>query len=283
MKTHSQLLYVLLCLLAVAACSCDNEEKQDQPTQFAMVWVNHYNMARLPPSYERVYAPSVYVSAQITGSPVPIVEYVQVADKVFSDPIYFTQDFPNVNFSSDIQIFLDSISEPKFSPLSISIKSNTGNLTGSINVPDTIQDVSVNATDTIPLNSTFTISWTGSNADFYLLDYCHAWALEGGWLMYSKSALTDSNSIVFDSSLTSADGLIYNIKVTPINGTYPKEGALPNMSGAGYGFLYLQNTGTRVNREIIFGEGIDMSGYQEISAEELLYQDPSKVIFDKLK
>ncbi len=285
MKTHYQFLYAVLCLFALATWSCNNEGNEGNEgnkEQFAMVWVSHYNTARLPPSYERVYAPSVYVSAQITGNPVPLVENVQVADKVFSDPLYFIQDLPYVYFSSDIQVFQDSIPEPKFSPLSISIKSNTGSLSGSIFVPDTIRSLSVNVPDTIPLNSSFTISWTGSNADFYLLEYYHAWAIEGGWLMYYETALTDSSSIVFDSSLTAVDGLIYNIEVTPVNGTYPKEGALPNMSGAGYGFLYLQNTGLRTEREIVFGNGIDMSGYGEISAEELPYRDPSKTMFEIL-
>ncbi|MDD2560120.1 MAG: hypothetical protein PHE04_05570 [Bacteroidales bacterium] len=54
------------------------------------------------------------------------------------------------------------------------------------------------------------------------------------------------------------------------------------MSGAGYGFLYLQNTGIQIDREIVFGRGIDMSGYEVISAEDLPDRDPSKVVFEKL-
>jgi hypothetical protein len=281
MKRKTRILFGLLCFVVVFL-SCDSEDNDNQPSQYAMVWVSHYNTARRAPDYERVYAPSVYVSAQITGNPMPDVDYVQVADKVFNDPICFTQDFPFLHFYSEEQVFLDSISEPKFSPLNISIHSNIGTISGSIHIPDTLQTLTIDAPDTIPLNASLTISWTGSQADFYLVEYYHSWSEEGGWLMYYESALTDSSSITFDSSLTSMDGWIEDIEVTPVNGTYPKVGAIPNMTGKGYGFLYVQNTGMSTDKIIVFGNGIDLSGYLMTSAKKQPKRDPSKAVFEKL-
>jgi hypothetical protein len=90
--------------------------------------------------------------------------------------------------------------------------------------------------DTITLNTSLTISCTGSNADYYILKYFHNWMEgEGYWLGYSKDTIVTESSVIFGSSLTSKYGDISDIEIFPMNGPFPTSGAKPNMNGDGYG------------------------------------------------
>jgi hypothetical protein len=245
----------------VALWNCDKKIiESDLSSQAAVVFVQHYNAGRRAPTWNIIYIPSIYVTADITGNPLPAIDYVQIANKQFNDSESFFYYEGSIHFSSYHRIWVDSIPEPKFNPLTIKISSNIGEIDGSITVPDTIETLTINTADTIPLGTPLTISWSGSNADYYVVCYYHNWMYdEWTWLGYSKDTLVKASSVTFDSSYFSKNGDISDFEIYPINGPFPQPGAEPNMKGDGYGFLYAENSEKRSDRTIVIGEGIDYS------------------------
>jgi len=245
--------------------NCDNERDQnDFGSQSAIVFVQHYYTGRRAPDWERIYIPSVFVWGDITGNPLPEIDYVQVADKKLSDPAHINYYEGNVHFSSYERIWSDSIPEPKFDPLTIKIKTDIGEIEGSITVPDTIESLTISADDTIQFGTPVTISWSGSDADYYYVYFFHNWLEgEGYWLGYSRDTIVTTNSITYDGSRFTKDGDISEFEVYPINGPLPEPGAEPNMDGDGYGYLYLQNLEKSSDRTIVIGAGIDYSIFEK--------------------
>lgn len=268
----------------VAFWSCDNEQDIiDKHSQEAIIWVHYYNTGRRGQNWERVNIPNIYVSAEITGNPLPEINFVQIGNIQISDPLCFFYQQGSIYFSSLKTIWMDSIPEPKFNPLTIKVKTNIGEIVGSVGVPDTIKTLTINYPDTIPLNTLLTISWTGSNADFFIIEYYHNWAeFEGAWLGYSKDTIVEGSSITFPKALSSYDGDITDISIYPINGTFPEKGAKANMIGDGYGYLYLENKAKSSNRTIVFGKGIDYSMFEFSPKRNSPSKKPSTTVCEKI-
>lgn len=55
-----------------------------------------------------------------------------------------------------------------FDPVTVAVKTSLSKLTGTISLPDTITYLSLSEYDTLYLGESITISWSGSNADFFL-------------------------------------------------------------------------------------------------------------------
>ncbi len=251
---------IFLILLALFN-SCRNDEGYQ--TFSAIIHVKHYYTGRRAPNWERIKVPSVEVSGSITGNPIPSVTHLKIANQIFDSPNCFYFNEGEIRFFHDDRIWIDSLPEPKFSPLSISINTNLGSLDGSISVPDTIKSLSISAPDTVPKGASFTLTWTGSNADFYLVEYFHMWQeMEGYYLGNSCDTFIVGNTMNFKGNLVEKNGDFSEFAVYPINGPFPTNGAVPNLTGKGYGFLYLENKTIQLNKTVTVGEGIDYSIFE---------------------
>ncbi|MDZ7796721.1 MAG: hypothetical protein U5N56_06630 [Candidatus Marinimicrobia bacterium] len=73
--------------------------------------------------------------------------------------------------------------------------------------------LTIDAPDTISLNTAVTASWTGGNADYIWWSYYHEW-MEGnwGWLGYSKDTAVTNSSVTFDSTYFTKNGTISYIE-----------------------------------------------------------------------
>lgn len=282
----------LLVITMVTSWKCDNGAEQNGAnSQAAVVFVRHYYVGRRAPTWERIYIPSILVYGDLIADPLPVIDYVQVANRKFSDPTNFYYYQGGVHFTTYNRIWSDSIPEPKFAPVTIKIQTDLGEIEGSITVPDTIETLTISAADTIPLGTSVTISWTGSDADYYYVYFFHNWALGvvgdtvNGWgyLGYSMDTLISGNSVTYDGSRFSSDGDISEFEVCPINGPLPVAGAEPNMEGDGYGYLYLENSTKLSDRLIVIGAGIDYSFFQKpvVSSDE--QKDMSIALYQKIK
>jgi hypothetical protein len=266
--------------------SCDKE--QDNNSQAAMVFVKHYYTGRTGPNWERVYMQNIYVYGDITGNPLPKINYLQINDIKLSDSQCFSYLQGNISFRSDNNIWIDSISEPKFSPLTIKINTSYGEIEGSITVPDSIKSLTVDAADTIPLNTPITISWTGSDADYFIVDYYHQWMEyfseeNFGMFGYSKDTIVRGNSVTLEGSRFYNNGDISEIEVTPINGPFPEVGVKANMEGDGYGYLYLENRARSTDKTIAIGKGIDYSLFEGYGFKSTVVKKNTTTVSEKIK
>jgi hypothetical protein len=268
MKNY-KIMFSILVIIAAIFCGCD--KKSDSSTasvsssQSALVYVRYYYSGRRAPTWERITIPSIDVYGDISGDPMPSMNYFLICNKKFSDPAlsYYYQG--KLEFYSYDRIWMDSIPEPKFNPITIKIKTDLGEIAGSITVPDTIKNLTISARDTVAIGTPITISWSGSNANYYQVYFYHNWLFgvvgdtmnSWGYLGYSVDTLIRGNSVTFAGSRFSNDGDISEFEATPINGPFPESGAKPNLAGEGYGYLYLENKTITSDRIIIIGKGID--------------------------
>ena len=144
-----------------------------------------------------------------------------------------------------------------FTPLDVEVKTSQGKINGTISLPDTIMTLGLSETSNLPLSTPFTISWAGSNADFYYVSFDYEYKDENdNWQYEYFDEMTSDNSFTFPGSIFSYNGEIEYISIQPINGSVPQEGAEGNMSGDGSGFLYYWvNTFNYEGDNIIVGSG----------------------------
>ena len=111
--------------------------------------------------------------------------------------------------------------------------------------------------DNLQLGESFTVSWSGSNAEFYQVSLNYRWVDENDNSHYEYlGEFVSGNSITYPGSNFLHNGEISYISVQPINGPIPEEGTPGNMDGDGSGFLYY--IGEYLNYEgddIIVGSG----------------------------
>jgi len=144
-----------------------------------------------------------------------------------------------------------------FNSIDVELKTSLGKVEKRIALPDTIMTLGLSATSNLPLSSPFTISWAGSNADFYSVSLDYSYKDENdNWEYEYLTEYTSDNNYTFSGSIFSYNGDIDYIRVQPINGTMPEVGGKGNMSGDGSGFLYYGSKSTSYDGdEIIVGSG----------------------------
>ena len=263
--------------------NCDEGEGED--TLSALVMIRHYYTGRRAPDWSVIHVPSIWARTEISGDKIPNVFDITVAGKIFNDPGYFYQELGYVYFSSYSRIWEDSIPEPKFNPIDILINTDLGSLEGSITVPDTIETMTISVTaDTIPLGTPVTITWTGSNADFYNVYLFHDWMEgEGYWLGYSVDTVVTGNSVTFEGSWFNKDGILSDFAITPMNGPFPESGAKSNMIGDGYGFIYIENKTTESDQVIVIGNGIDFSIFLKKTGQKPDRENRSDIVYNNIR
>lgn len=280
--------FIVMCILLCVPFffwNCDNEEDMDYLS--VLFRIHHYNSGRRAPDWNVIHVPSIWANAEIQGNRIPHVNHVDIAGKPFSDSENFYLEFGYVYFSSYTRIWEDSIPEPKFNPVNVTIQTDLGELKGSITVPDTLSSLSVNAPDSIDYSTPVTISWSGSNADFYHVSFFHDWMYYIGdgivWLGYSIDTVVTGSSATFNRSEFAMDGIISDFSVIPVNGPFPEYGSESNMTGDGSGYIYMENDRIDLDRIIIIGEGIDYTMFFKASDKRSGPEIPSDMLYKKIK
>lgn len=200
----------------------------------------------------RAYVPSTEVAGIILGDPMPDLDYCKVGDSTFTDHqrylsyIYFEYDPPAIM--------------GKIDPLTFEGKTSLGVVNGSISLPDTITSVSLSSNQRILIGQPLTISWSGSNADFYLVDGYYRWTDVNRNTHYVElDTFVVGNSVTYDAATFTNAGYIRINQVTPMSGPIPRAGTEGNLAGEGKGFLYYSNTEFDINADIQVGTGLQKS------------------------
>jgi hypothetical protein len=261
------LILITLFLLIATFWSCDLFTK-DAVT--ALVYVEHYYAGRRAPDWDVTYVPSVWVRGQVSGTQLPAFDFLQVGDKVIEGKDIYTNQQGYVYFSSDHRVWEDSIAAPAFDPLTITVATDIGSVTGSVTIPDTLTSLTISVLDTVALGTPVTVSWTGGNADYYQVCYYHFWEEDSMyWSGYSKDTVVTGNSVTFDSTYFTKNAELSDFEIYPINGPIPVAGATPNMTGDGVGYLYSENQEITSDALIVFGEGINIPDFGKRPVKEI--------------
>jgi len=251
------LLFFLGALLLIATFWSCNLFTKNAITVLA--YVDYYYTGRRAPDWEITTVPSVWISGRVSGTTLPAFDYLQVGDKVIEGSDIFDLEQGYVRFDSESRIWEDSIAAPAFDPLTVTVATDLGSVTGSITIPDTLTGLTISVSDTVPLGTPVTVSWTGGNADYYQVWYWHLWEEDTWyWLGYTRDTVVAGNSVTFDSTYFTKNAELSDFEVYPINGPMPVPGAVHNMTGDGGGYLYSENQEITSDVLIVFGEGINI-------------------------
>ena len=257
MKRTLTILITLVVGILFFGCEGDNSTNSDSVAQIMFVYAEHSNSYWDDQSDEEVFVENTMAWGVVFGDPIPEFNYIKLGETTFSGDDYYEYYPGYVGFG-----FGDDADEPamitsNFNPLSVEVKTSLGKLNGSISLPDTIISLELSEHDTLQIGESFTISWPGSNAEFYSV-YCnYEWRDENeNWHWEDLNDFVTGNSITYLGSIFSHNGEIDYIHVQPMNGPLPEAGAEGNMSGDGSGFLYYLVGSVRHYEEIIVGTGM---------------------------
>ena len=249
----------LILMSIILIVGCDKlleveDEANDSTSQIMFVYAQHDNSYN-DNNYNSVYIENTEVFGVIFSDPLVEFTYLKLNETVFSGDDY-SIIYPGYTIfgENDSTAMITS----NFTPLDVEVKTSQGMMNGTISLPDTIMTLGLSETSNLPLSTPFTISWAGSNADFYDVSIDYGYKDENeNWQNEHFNEMTTDYSFTFPGSIFSYNGEINYITVQPINGTIPKEGAEGNMSGDGSGFLYYwANTFRYEGDDIIVGSGI---------------------------
>ena len=248
---------ILLSIVLIVGCQGVLVEPDTQQMMF--IYANYANSYHDGYINETVYEENTVVGGIIVSDPIVEFTHLKVNETVFSGDDYSSIQYGYTSFGR-----YDSTSRitSNFTPLDVEVKTSQGKMNGTISLPDTIMTLGLSDTSNLPLSTPFTISWAGSNADFYNVSINYEYKDENDSLQYEYfQEMTSDNSFTFSGSIFSYNGEIEYISIQPINGSVPQEGAEGNMSGDGSGFLYYwANTYNYEGDDIIVGSGTNGNG-----------------------
>jgi hypothetical protein len=190
------------------------------------------------------------ISGVVLAGVLPTFENFTYNSQVFSADSLYEYEHGWIGFGAS-DIFEIS------NPFNVSVTTSHGTVSGNISYPDTITSLVLNVTDTLPLNTPLTITWTGSNADFYHLSFTYRKVDSAYVYDYEYyDTLTTSTTVNYDASVFSRNGEIAWLDVQPVNGPMPEANTAANMNGAGSGFLYCETDYAAIDSFIVVGTGI---------------------------
>ena len=232
---------ILTLIVGIAFFGCEGDDptgSNGDGSQIMIVYAEHKNSYWDDDTQEEIIIENTTAGGMVLGDPIPEFVHLKLGGTVFSGDDYF-EIYPGYvsfgNFDIDKQIMITS----NFSPLDVEVKTSFGELNRTIFLPDTITTLILSEYDTLQIGESFTISWSGSNADFYFVACNYEWRDENDNTHYENlDGVVAENSITFSGSIFSHNGEITYIYVEPVNGPLPQEGTAGNMSGSGSGFLY---------------------------------------------
>lgn len=231
-------LFVLL-FISLLIWNCDNStDTETIISQVLFFYADHDNYYWSEQVQEVVNVENTSGGGVIFADPLPSFENFKMGASTYSGDEYFNYypgylSFGEFNSDADVVIFSD------LNPLEIEVNTSLGKLNGSIALPDTIESLSLSEYDTLELGRSFTISWSGSDADFFSVNCDYEWVDgDGNWQWVDLGEFVSGTSITYPGSIFAHNGVIEYIRVEPINGPMPGAGSKANMTGDGAGFLY---------------------------------------------
>jgi hypothetical protein len=232
--------FILLLTASFWSCSssteCEDETKCIHQTIIAYAYFNDYYYDSQSGMYIDDFNTSL--QGQGTGDPLPDFVHLKLNDSTFSGNDYIMMNCGYFDFGYNYYENIYSRITSGLDTLSVEVKTSTGTLNCTINLPDSITGLSIVPDDTLHPGQDLTVYWTGGTADFYNV-YSHYFVKnDSGYFYKTLNEFVAGNSITFPASCFEGEGRIYYVHVTPINGTLPEVGAVCNMSGEGNGFLY---------------------------------------------
>jgi len=244
-----------LLILALLFVGCDDLlTDSDESSQFIYIYLSNSDEYYDDEDKEWVDGENTSASGWIDSDPYCEFNYLKLDTLSFIGDEYTEltlgyKYFPTNNKSMRIM--------SNFNSIDVELKTSLGKVEKRIALPDTIMTLGLSATSNLPLSSPFTISWAGSNADFYSVSLDYSYKDENdNWEYEYLTEYTSDNNYTFSGSIFSYNGDIDYIRVQPINGTMPEVGGKGNMSGDGSGFLYYVSKSTSYDGdEIIVGSG----------------------------
>jgi len=159
------------------------------------------------------------------ADPLPSFEYLKMGDITFTGSDYYSYRPGYLNFIDDnLKEFRIT---SNFSTLNLEIKTSICKITGTIKLPKTIDALSLSEYNNVALGKSFTISWSGSNADFYSVRYSYNWIDDDDNRQYDGSEeFIKGSSFTIPGSKLIHNGVIHSIGVQPYNGPFPEAGAI---------------------------------------------------------
>jgi hypothetical protein len=188
----------------------------------------------------------------VLGDPLPEFNYLKLGETMFNTDEYYKYYPGYLYVGLQRTIITDNLN-----PLNVEVKTSHGQMNGTISLPDEIDTLILSEYDNIQFGESFTISWSGSNADFYNIYFDYTWIDENDyWQWEDIEEFVTEDSYTYEGSNLLYDGEIGYIHVQPINGPFPREGSVGNMSGDGDGFLYYLTDVSEYYGQIDVGSGL---------------------------
>lgn len=274
------LMFAIILIFVLSFWGCDNNSTNsngdpvdsiDSVNQIVTVWAEYETKHWDQIADTLIDSPAAFVCGFVCANPLPHFEYYKAGENTYSSENSYEYSTGYISFGrfGDCENY-----EPEtinLDPLYIEIKTSFGKINGSIIHPDTVKTLTVSEYDTLHIGESFTISWSGSNADFYSVICFYNWKDEQGkWRSEVLSRFVTGNSVTYPGSIFSHNGDIDYIRVYPTNGPFPQADAIGNMIGIGSGFLYYETESAKYNEEIIVGSG----AYNRISKNS--FKKPSE-------
>lgn len=253
-------IYLITLLLGVFFIGCDSDDttRSNSTEQVALVWAEHERDYYDYGPDTLINSPATFITGVILSDPLPSFDYYMAGGVTFTGDDNYTYYPGYLAFGANFNFEYYEPILTNYNPLNFEVKTSIGQLNGSISLPDTITSINLSEYDTLQLGEAFTVSWLGSNADFYSFNFEYEWIDEEyNWEKVWIDTFVVDNSITIPGSFFQYNGETDYIRIKPMNGPYPKNGAIGNMSGDGTGFLYYENESTRYeDDEIIVGSGL---------------------------
>lgn len=244
---------IILLILCCIFIGCDKiVTDSNESSQFIVIYLDNHDEYYDSDSQSVIDSVYTNVYGWIDCNPYCEFQHLKLDTLIFSGKDYTYTLLGYQAFPPDdnlIRLFSD------FYQLDVELQTSLGKVNGNISLPDTIMKIELSETNNLPLSTLFTISWAGSNADFYYVACDYKYNDNGMEYKYLADYTSDMH-YTFEDSIFSFNGTISNIIVQSINGPIPKVGAEGNMSGNG--FLYYSSKFVSYNGDQInVGSGIN--------------------------
>jgi hypothetical protein len=221
---------VLLAALAAGGCSDDLTCPEIQPED-----TEPYISARVEQGTDG-RAEWAHADVSCTADPVPSLLIAFITGREVSTPAPYDGAGLRVTLDDDVVLWQPG------TVCSLGVTTNYGYATASEIVPEA---VSVVAPETISLGDSLALSWnSASGADYYevLAELNHVGAPTRGRQSVTLSATTRDTRVVFLPEDIEFEGVISGV-VEATSGPFPESGMEGNVSGDGWGFFTLHQTG----------------------------------------
>lgn len=272
-------LFVIIELIIICACDEDSNpaipsDREQVVTAFAFYDTSYWDadgdsMAR---------GPNVGLNGSVLADPMPRFDYCSIGDTVFEGPAYYDYIEGAIQFGAWPAVF------ETLETASVEVKTSSGIVSGSIDMPGPIGDYNASCGETLSLGGPLELAWNG-DADFYQISVNYSYAVPDtvgyDWEYLRLDTLIVATEYSVPGSVFAYSGRITYSRIYPVNGPYPIPGAQSNMSGSGSGFLYYYDYSQSPSIEIVVGSGYPVeAGLPD--ERHPIYREIRRVIIEKL-